>query len=909
MSGSNVKIIDWNIMTDMTIYYNPAYSAVPYKKNGSSVEVGNIYCGNTQLLQKMLFYAGVAYLPASNEERIARLHASMQGKMDESSPFYSSFKTDSAGMSRTVLAWRDALVEVGWDVKSYTGSSIKLSLLRDIEPTDMPKGEADYWNILIHIAALRKVLPDNFKVVVTCGKHDIKPHIAHILSKQQEFGVMVEYYAENQPCAEGNLGKIQEAVLGESKDKIVLDKDDGTFCYISFVNEDDALRYVATEPVEDSTVYFCSKPKRFDNTLRMLGKPVIGSSMASGSPQVVQLFMLGNGLFEYPLNINRIIEWLNLPITPLDRGLRKALSKALTESGGINNAEWNKAMSDCIASAEDEKEKRELVENVKKFLPVPESGTVDVTVVNAFNDNLRKWATKLLAMKDFPYDEIVMEQIASVRSWCSTLIQMLENAPEEFNFLDLQLWCRNIAHPGIYGQYDAEVTSHTSIASMGDIHHIADSIVWFPAEDSGFVAYPFEILNDKEYAEVEKGGAMPYRREQHTRMNQMVMQRILLKTKRLTIIEAEKSNGSKVARHPLVLQLNERIDGGLKSIAQHKEISEAYTFADRQVIGQNKNPQLVELGEEPKLKERHERYEEDAKKAESYSSLSQLIQHPFTYVCERCAKLNDQVMPSAQDLDRTLGNVAHLVIEKVFGGKPVGEACAYYKKEYETVFEESVNEKGLLLRLPEYEIDLRRLKSKMFGALDKLADIIIKNGLTVDACEYEFKPAKWSEAGDGVMLGSRADMLLSDSNGGKVILDFKYSTSKSRKAEVVENRALQLEVYRYMAKQEFGKDTNVRVAYVLLPDVNILTADEFIDVDAVRLMPDRASANVMSEAAKSYKFRWRQFKAGKVERVEGCPEGTGDYGGKETENGLFPLSVYDKKYSDDKFDKGYKNLK
>jgi hypothetical protein len=137
---------------------------------------------------------------------------------------------------------------------------------------------------------------------------------------------------------------------------------------------------------------------------------------------------------------------------------------------------------------------------------------------------------------------------------------------------------------------------------MGDIHHIADSIVWFPAEDSGFVAYPFEILNDKEYAEVEKGGAMPYRREQHTRMNQMVMQRILLKTKRLTIIEAEKSNGSKVARHPLVLQLNERIDGGLKSIAQHKEIAEAYTFADRQVIGQNKNPQLVELGEEPKLK-------------------------------------------------------------------------------------------------------------------------------------------------------------------------------------------------------------------------------------------------------------------------------------------------------------------
>jgi hypothetical protein len=36
-----------------------------------------------------------------------------------------------------------------------------------------------------------------------------------------------------------------------------------------------------------------------------------------------------------------------------------------------------------------------------------------------------------------------------------------------------------------------------------------------------------------------------------------------------------------------------------------------------------------------------------------------------------------------------------------------------------------------------------------------------------------------------------------------------------------------------MAKQEFGEDINVRVAYVLLPDVTILTADSFKDIEAV----------------------------------------------------------------------------
>ncbi|MBO7299877.1 MAG: PD-(D/E)XK nuclease family protein, partial [Tidjanibacter sp.] len=189
---------------------------------------------------------------------------------------------------------------------------------------------------------------------------------------------------------------------------------------------------------------------------------------------------------------------------------------------------------------------------------------------------------------------------------------------------------------------------------------------------------------------------------------------------------------------------------------------------------------------------------------------------------------------------------------------------------------------------------------------------IINNGLTVDACEYEFKQAKWTDAGNSVSLGSRADMLLSDAEGGKVIFDFKYSRSKSRRTEVEENRALQLEVYRYMAKQEFGLETNVRVAYVLLPDVTILTADEFIlpdNQDIIGIKTERKNADVMSEAANSYRLRWEQLKAGKIERVEGCKVGVGEYAEQAAERNLFPLSEYKGVYGEDKFDKGYKNLK
>ena len=50
----------------MTLYYNPAYSSSPYRKAASDVEFGNIYCGDVQLLQRLLFYAGVAYRVAAS---------------------------------------------------------------------------------------------------------------------------------------------------------------------------------------------------------------------------------------------------------------------------------------------------------------------------------------------------------------------------------------------------------------------------------------------------------------------------------------------------------------------------------------------------------------------------------------------------------------------------------------------------------------------------------------------------------------------------------------------------------------------------------------------------------------------------------------------------------------------------
>ena len=87
------------------------------------------------------------------------------------------------------------------------------------------------------------------------------------------------------------------------------------------------------------------------------------------------------------------------------------------------------------------------------------------------------------------------------------------------------------------------------------------------------------------------------------------------------------------------------------------------------------------------------------------------------------------------------------------------------------------------------------------------------------------------------------------------------------------------------------------------------TADEFKNVYSIKLKAERAFNDVISEASRSYRFRWEQLKAGNIERVEGCAAGTGEYAEQQMDKGLFPLTEYKGEYSEDKFDKGYKNLK
>jgi hypothetical protein len=401
---------------------------------------------------------------------------------------------------------------------------------------------------------------------------------------------------------------------------------------------------------------------------------------------------------------------------------------------------------------------------------------------------------------------------------------------------------------------------------------------------------------------------MVYDRKHHSIMNRYASIRPLIYAQKLTIIECDKISGERTARHPILLQLEKCIAGGLEPIAQRPCIADEHLEKQTMVVNKEESYKSIQLEDGIELKERHERYTDEEKRAESYSSIDQLIQHPFNYVCERYAKIDDQEVPSAQDINRTCGNVAHRIIEKIFGdGHTMQEAGRMMDESYDQIFNEAINELGLLLLRPEHTLDLARLRSGMNRvAMQNFFEILNDNKLTVVECEHIFERVQWSEASDGAVVESRADMVLRDENDNIVVLDFKWSHNggKYQRDLLNESTALQLYLYRMLAEREYK--CSVRTAYLILPDMTLLSHDAFHNATPIG---KDISTERMEQLANGYKLRWEQLKRGFVERVEGIAVGEGEYGEKADKFNLYPIYSDDKVYYVNKFDKGHSKLK
>lgn len=866
----------------LKIYFNELYDGKPYlDKAGMEDSFGVEYCGESGLLQVLMLHGGLTPPVATEAQRQVAYYSNMLKKI-RGGMFQESFSLDPLSVSNAVLGWRDALVSAGWNLNS--GETEKLKFIREMEPASFPKGVADCWHEVLLRSADSQMLPEGTEIIVTQPEESLSRKMEVLFSNLKNRGITVTFVPD-ETFAEGDLGMVQRWMASNrdacrTGERLEL-RNDGSIRILRFDSDDEALKYVATCPPEKWDVFLCQQSKQFDNVLRYLGQPVCGSDVGRCTPQVVQLFAVGNGTFEKPLNLNRILAWLESPITPVKRRVSHALAKALAESGGISNEEWNRTLAEYLDSFEDEKVKKAEERRLKVFLPFLDlreeaDGMVRKKEVEAFNQALRHWATGLLSMDTFPYDEMVRDQLGKLAQQCECLLGILQTLEsDEFAFVDLQNWCQSVVREDSYPQYEAQVGCRTLISGEGNLHSSASSLVWFCICEEETASYLFDFLTDDEIRQMEEGGVLLDDRTYYARRRNNAMIRTLMKTGSLTIVEAARIAGQPVKRHPLMIQLQSAVANLADIQIDSPEIGRE-NCVETEAVGNRSDSLYTEIEEGVRIPLRSGK--------ESYSSIDMLIQHPFDYVCRYLGALSDTSRPSLSDVERTMGNVAHKIIEKVFGKGATG--LVPEGTGYDSVFDDAVDSVGLMLRQSEYIAELRELHSSMAEVLRHLKKFFEYNGLSVDGCEVDMGAHEWNEVCE---LGAKVDMLLSDTDG-KVVLDFKWTGNREKYTKKVATRTdLQLSVYKWLVQKQYGG--KVRSAYVLLPSMTVLSADSFVGATPVTLSAESAGQSAIEKAFNGYAFRLEQFKAGHIERAEGLKLEESEYGSAQVPGGLFPLET------------------
>ena len=106
----------------------------------------------------------------------------------------------------------------------------------------------------------------------------------------------------------------------------------GTLAIYEHHDDEHTYRYfwreTATGTDDEPHLFWCDERGRAANAI---------SEMENANPQITQLFLLAVQLFQRPLNVNTLLQYLYLPECPLDGELSHRMAKQIVREGGFSN--------------------------------------------------------------------------------------------------------------------------------------------------------------------------------------------------------------------------------------------------------------------------------------------------------------------------------------------------------------------------------------------------------------------------------------------------------------------------------------------------------------------------------------------------------------------------------------------
>lgn len=851
----------------MKIIYSPFYNG-GYYMNLQAYQVAlDVQVLETHgLLSQLALHAGIHQQIPSFPERLTSYHKALleYDNYNTGNLFHRSIQIDSMSVAKTLLRWRDSLALCGWNSKVTLQGCSRLNTLAEIDNRFHDDG----------IAPLLAKLSDQIKLMSSGAVNVPQTYKNLIIEIPCSFDLLPDYI---KPLL-SSLRNLGVTVAESASDAIAAPK---TIMEIHFSQQWKAEAWLTQRKPAVYDVWINSDNKRLDNWLHLSGNPVCGSEMTSTNPQITQMFLLAIQLFQRPLNVNTLLQYLFLSECPLNKQLRRRLAKVIVNEGGFCNEKVQECINTYIEKEfkadgdktpqQFTKEQRE--ENYITYLPfdlrndvsalplAEESDVINVKTLSKFLSDISSYASskalKIAAMQ--PYDTRIA-QLRSVAEMTDALLNQIDTLVEgELSFTKLNQWAQSLYEDGDFVLYHAQVGSMCLINSPSNMIDKAEKTIWCDFYGDISTTLSTDFLSNNEIEQLEKQGVLLWNKQHESDfMHLMMAQPIYKTTEELTIVTCAQQGATKLPQHPMYLQLPckpQDVNGDiLYNNMSTKEVKPVDNHREKDNI---------------EIRFDAEKHPVSWRKVESYSALEKLLQNPFDYFMNYTLQFTD-ISETDINIFLTYGNVAHEVVETLFTADRNGASLKdYVNNHYEEELSRALSKKGALLLLPEHHLDRERLRYRFRSCVNKLATIIQENGLTVIQCEQ--KEEQDLDFEGGIILQGYIDMLLRDKAGNDVVFDLKYVSKKDKYESVLKNnRAIQLAIYKAMLEKHDPAPKSVRTAYFVMPYGILFSTDDFCGENCRYISP-RIQSELMPQLRNGYAERVKEINNGRIETADNQP--------------------------------------
>jgi len=842
---------------------------------------GEQYVGPRRLLLWLEAQLGLSGHPENTD--YLRIELYRQAMATIEAPFFAaSFAADRFATAQTLLAWRDELLLAGWNFeipsqsvpaeripRLHSFASIEKIFQEKINALEIypqATGHADRWVAVLNSLQRRSL---SLSKLVLHEPFDLQtPVIQRLVNILSENNIAVEAAATVcAAAADTALGRLQRRLFpsgssSHSPQKDVVGEAHPTLLILHARRDSDAATYLAQLLRENRTIRpFFLVPEMsllLEQALVQEGMPALGILSASLARPSLQVLKLAPAFLWEPVDVFKLMEFVTLPVKPLDTGLALEIARVLAQKPGLNSDSWFAAVFGYLEQAEAPEEAREQYEfwfNRRRYKADSTAPKRDAMALYGY---LHQWAREKFEAENGANSSLLVlaEQARRIR-------ELLDTLPEQrISFLELERIVRTIYEPSPVQFSPAEAGSFGFVHQPGAVAAPVETLIWWNCLYQN-AAPPPDKWTVEERLFLKNQGITLYAPRQESQLQLLRQQRPVLQTaQQLILVVPEQADGAEAVPNLLLGDIEaafpedkQRLHFRLDDEHDRARLKAIFALSARAAL-----PVRMPARPRPHLLLPHSAALAEGE-YETPTNLESLFYYPHRWFFKQKLRLFPSSLLSVTGDNTLLGSLAHRFFEILLRREDLATLDRRAIQDWVDAEAATLLEReGATLLLYGREPDRNAFLNKVKNAAWSLVSLLRNNGWSVAHTELALEGHFGA-----VPVRGKADLVLRRADE-MAIVDLKWSGAKRRKEMMINGEDLQLVLY---AKLLPPPEQWPHTAYFILDDGKIIARNGSAFKEAVVAgnHSDHAVAceQVYARMERTYAWRLEQLRKGMIE--------------------------------------------